>query len=263
MKTYVIHYDRLHKRREALEPLLKKNNLNAEWLIQSGYYPDGFIEKYFQYTTREWKRKARIANRPIIFRPLTRSEIHLTINHFLVGERIVDGQDEIALVLEDDAILVDGFHELLQKALLKLKGLEWDIAYLDYLGGKPPRVQDQEIIKERGKYDYYGTCAYLIKREAWEKMLGLNEKFTLPADEEIKYRINRLGLTPAWLVPPLVTQSSLHAPAGESGQDKREKQGVKKFLFWRKSLYSIAPRFIRTGLYKAEETIKRLILGIE
>tara|TARA_B110000503_G_scaffold142851_1_gene241259 strand:- start:4919 stop:5713 length:795 start_codon:yes stop_codon:yes gene_type:complete len=263
MKTYVIHYDKLKHRKESLELQLKQNDLNADWLIQKGFYSKEFIDKYFKFSVSEWKRKVRIAKRPIIYRPLTKSEIHLTINHFLVGERISRGEDDIALVFEDDAVLIDNFKEVFRDVLKQLNKATWDIAYLDFLGGKPPKVDKLTLLDHRNDNDYYGTCAYLIKRSTWNQILAMNEKFTLPSDEELKYRINHLGLKSVWILPPLVKQSSLNGlDNADSGQDQREIQGIKRYIFWRKKIYKIFPRKVRDTIDTIEEKIKKLILGI-
>lgn len=264
MKTYVIHYDKLTDRKEKLKFQLKKNSLSAEWLVQKGFYSQDFIDKYFAFSVNEWKRKVRIAKRPIIYRPLTKSEIHLTINHFLVGEKIAKGNDDIALVFEDDAILVDDFKNMFKDVIMQLKETSWDIAYLDFLGGKPPKVDELTLINRRGDFDYYGTCAYLIKRTTWTQILAMNEKFTLPSDEELKYRINHLGLKSVWIAPPLVKQSSLNnSDNKDSGQDQREIQGIKRYIFWRKKIYKIFPRKVRVAIDNIEEKIKKLLLGID
>ena len=264
MKIYVIHYDKLVDRKDVLENKLKENDLSAEWLIQRGYYDQTFIDKYYEYNKKEWKRKVKIANRPIIYRPLIKSEVHLTINHFLIGEKIISGNDEYALVLEDDAMLVDDFKNKLDEVVVQLNNMEWDIAYLDYLGAKPPKVDKLTLFPSRNNYDYFGTCAYIIKKSAWTKIIKTDDKFTLPIDEEYKYRINLLGLKTVWAVPPLVKQSSLDESNNtNSGQDQRDKEGLKKYIYWRQNIYKLFPKKFKKKIYKLEEKVKKIMLGIK
>lgn len=264
MKIHVIHYDKLTDRKKVLEDKLRENNMSAEWLIQSGFYEQNFIDKYYAYDKNEWKRKVRIANRPIIYRTLTRSEVHLTINHFLVGEKIINGEDEFALVLEDDAMLVDDFKEKLDEVIEQLQNTDWDIVFLDFLGAKPPKVEKLTLLPKRNDYDYYGTCAYLIKKSSWIKILNTDDKFTLPIDEEYKYRINSLGLKTTWVVPPLVKQSSLdESGSTNSGQDQRDKEGLKKYIYWRQNIYKLFPKKFKKKINKLEEKVKKMILGIK
>ena len=174
MKIYVIHYDKLVDRKDVLEEKLTQNGLSAEWLIQSGYYDQTFIDKYYEYNKKEWKRKVKIANRPIIYRPLIKSEVHLTINHFLIGEKIIR------------------------------------------------------------------------------------------SNEEYKYRINLLGLKTVWAVPPLVKQSSLdESNSTNSGQDQRDKEGLKKYIYWRQNIYKLFPKKFKKKIYKLEEKVKKIMLGIK
>lgn len=264
MKIFVIHYDKLTDRKEVLEQSLEDNGLSAKWLIQKGFYEQEFIDKYYEYNINEWKRKVKIAKRPIIYRPLTKSEVHLTINHFLIGEKIINAEDDFALVLEDDAMLVDDFKNKLDDVLVELKQIDWDMVYLDFLGAKPPKVEKLTLLSNRSDYDYFGTCAYIIKRSAWIKILGTDEKFTLPIDEEYKYRINSLDLKTSWVVPPLVKQSSLDdSDNTNSGQDQRDRRGMKKYIFWRRKIYKLFPKKVEKKINKFEEKIKKILLGIK
>jgi len=264
MKTYIIHFDKLKDRKKQLKQRLKKcKSLDVKWFIQRGYYPKELINKYYEYDKRAWKEKVRIANRSIIPRVLTKSEIHLSINHLKVIEKTSKGKELCALILEDDSIFVKDFEEKLKEVFKKLKGKPWDIIYLDYLSKDYPKVNKLVIVEERGKYDCYGAAAYIIKKEACKKILKADRKITLPFDEELKYRINKLGLKPLWVVPPLVKQESVYGNAGDSGQDAREKQGIKKYIFWRKKGYSMLPQGIEKFIYKLEDKIKRIILGIK
>ena len=264
MKIYVIHYDKLTNRKELLEKQLDHNTLSGEWLIQKGFYSQDFIDKYYEYNIDEWKRKVQIAKRPVIYRPLTKSEVHLTINHFLIGEKIIDSEDEFALVLEDDAMLVDDFKKKLDDVLKQLESTDWDMVFLDFLGAKPPKVDQLTLLSKRNDYDYYGTCAYLIKRTSWIKILNTDDKFTLPIDDEYKYRINSLGLKTIWVIPPLVKQSSLdESDDTDSGQDQRDREGIKKYIFWRRKIYKFLPKKVEKKIYKFEEKVKKFLLGIK
>ena len=83
-------------------------------------------------------------------------------------------------------------------------------------------------------------------------------------DEEYKYRINLLGLKTVWAVPPLVKQSSLdESNSTNSGQDQRDKEGLKKYIYWRQNIYKLFPKKFKKKIYKLEEKVKKIMLGIK
>ena len=263
MQFYIIHYDKLRNRLKILSKSLEYYGLKATWLIQSGFYGKEFIDSYYKASRPDWLRKIRVARRPIIFRPLSKSEIHLAINHFLVLESIVANKDDKAVVLEDDAVLCDDFTGKLSELNDKLVGRDWDIVFINYHGKKPAHSREMKLIENRDLFDYFGTCAYIISKDAARRILEMGEKITLPSDEELKYRASQLDLKLLWVLPDLVQQGSLNDQKGHiTGQDARDVSGIKKWIYWRFTIYGMLPRWIRKKILVAEQRLKIYILKI-
>ena len=108
------------------------------------------------------------------------------------------------------------------------------------------------------------ACAIVNNKLKRLDDIKTDDKFTLPIDEEYKYRINLLGLKTVWAVPPLVKQSSLDESNNtNSGQDQRDKEGLKKYIYWRQNIYKLFPKKFKKKIYKLEEKVKKIMLGIK
>jgi len=240
LKTYILHFDKLKERKIKLEKELTNfPKLDVKWFLQIGYYSDELINDFYEYDKKLWKEKVRIANRPVIFYPLSKSQKHLVVNHMIIRKLIAEQSNDYALVLEDDIKFPLNFDKKIMKFIEENK--EWDIIYLE------------KGLEENTAWNNGG---YIIKKDACKKIINLG-KVTLPNDEELRYRIKKLNLKP--LFYPIISQEG---NSKESGQHQREKQGIKKYIYWRKPIYSKLPKFIVIRINKFEEKVKRIILGM-
>lgn len=265
MKYYIIHYDKLKERKKALKKQLKRERIKAEWFIQKEKepYTKEEINRYYERNNKKWKEKAKFMEANIIPRPLAISEISLTINHFKILDKIAGRKDEKALIFEDDVILERGFKEKVARFLKLAKEYDWDILFLDWCNTKPPATKRFKIVKSRKDKDSWGTAAFLIKKKVAKKIVKEFNKFSFCIDEEIKYLAKKLGLKIIWVNPPITRQGSVYGNF-ESTLLEREKMGIKKFVFWKKNLYSFLSKnglgFFSRFLSKIERSVKSLIL---
>jgi len=241
-EIYIIHFDKLIERKVHLEEQLRREDLSAEWFIQRGedFYTEEDIANYYKYNMKEWIEKVKIAELNRIPRPLKKTEINLTINHFKLLERISKSRGSIYLIFEDDVILCKNFRYKLQEVLAKLEKIEWDICFLDWCDTAPPRkdgaieILDQRINEDHGSW---GTGAYLIKPRSASELLRNFDSFTLVCDDEIRYLVKKKKLVSKWVLPPLTEQGSFTGKFTSSITGDRKKSGIKKYFFWRESIY--------------------------
>ena len=106
MKIFITHYTPLTHRKNNIIKLLEKSNITDY----------EFIETY----DRELLNKTDIEK----FSQIKISEISLFLKHIEIFKKEID---DIVVILEDDAILVDNFKDKLENYLNISKSIEWDI----------------------------------------------------------------------------------------------------------------------------------------
>jgi glycosyl transferase, family 25 len=262
MKTYVIHYDKLKGRKKKLGVQLDREKIKAEWFIQKEKepYSKEEINKHYLFDKKEWKRRIKISGAEIIPRRLGIHEISLTINHFKIMEKIAKGKEDVALIFEDDVLITKDFNKNLKDNLKKLKNKRWDLCFLDWCNTLPPKVEKSAILNKRKDNDSWGTAAFIIKKSSIAKILKNKEKFVFCIDEEIKYLVKKLGLRVMWVNPPLTRQGSIYGKFDSTLTEDREKAGIKKWIGWRRKVYS----FIRKKkLKKLADLIESMELKIK
>ena len=126
IKCYIINLERCPNKKEnmidrLIYPLISYEIINAV---------DGrnINEEYMKYNNysilEEWKD-------PSNNRKLTLGEIGCSLSHYNIYKTILKNKDEYAIILEDDAILVDNFYDKVNTIINNLKNNEdWDMLYL-------------------------------------------------------------------------------------------------------------------------------------
>ena len=241
MRTYLIHYDKLKERKKFMKSQLEAQKMKVDWFIQkeSEPYSENEISKYYKYDKNDWIRKVKKGERNIIPRPLGIHEICLTVNHFKIMKKIAENKEDYALVLEDDVILTKDFLKKLSHIQKLLKKKSWDMVFLDWCGVIPPAVKNPVLVGREKDRDPWGTGAYLIKKTAAKKIMKNFKRFTLVIDEELRYLSKELGLKILWTNPPLTKQGSVYGKFDSTLTEDRETTGIKKYLGWRKKIYSM------------------------
>lgn len=192
MKIYITHYTPLKERKENI---IKQLNLY-------GINNYEFIEVYDRdILTKEDLDK---------FSHITLSETSLFLKHIEIFKK-ESNNNEVVIVLEDDAIFVDNFKEKLDKYIEELKNLNnWDVIFT----AECCNLHIKNIVKEQIFYSSNGsrgTCMYILNVDVCKKILNIidNEiKICKPIDHwfnliQIKYYLNLY-----WSEPTLVHQGS-------------------------------------------------------
>tara|TARA_R110000868_G_scaffold81820_7_gene231410 strand:+ start:503 stop:1171 length:669 start_codon:yes stop_codon:yes gene_type:complete len=140
-------------------------------------------------------------------RVLNAGEVSLTTKWGKVIQLIADGDDDHALVLEDDAKLCDNFSESFD-SYLKSTPSDWDMIYLgdgcnlhaNYTEGKHAYLKEHPASR--------CTDSILIKKTAAEKISTTWFPFDHAADFELSWQQYHHDLNVYWWEPTLVTQES-------------------------------------------------------
>ena len=207
--VYVIHGRALAERRARLEPVLAGNGVQATWITHPDP-PDLTPElrrAFHRRSRRQWWRRSRLTGKAS-FRPLRPEEIVVGIKHLLAFEQIAAGEREWALVLEDDAILVDDFAARFD-AELGTPPPDADMIFLGNCAGlRIDAVEPGRIFYRKSHPATKCMDSYLIRREAAATLREAAVPFVLPIDWELNWQLARLDLVVYWIEPPLVSQGS-------------------------------------------------------
>ncbi len=185
--------------------------LNLDRLIEKGIYrPDKANEDFS--------------------RQLSMPEIGASMSHYNVYRKIVERGDLVALILEDDALLLPGFTEKLLSAYRELPE-GWGMLNLNCPCKRYERAGNSIV-----KYDGVGSLpvassAYLVSRRGAELLLGNALPIRYPADSLVGRGL-RWGVETYGVLPPItsinnVFPTQIQTPVGIFG---RVKAGVKQAL---------------------------------
>lgn len=171
-------------------------------------------------------------------RTLTIGEIGIDCSSRLLWKKIADSdKDQIAVIFEDDAILLDGFDQNIDKFIKKLP-LKWDIAYLDaavfYLNIHFPdgfrwKLQFPDLIineyftKIHSETNVEGIYAYAINKESAKKLINEHDyDSSVPIDYTIARSIQKHAIT-AYIAKDKI------ASLDDSVESEISKMGRKEF----------------------------------
>ena len=188
MKIYITHYTPLVER--------KKNLIQA--LENADITDYEFIETY----DREKLTATDIAK----FSNVNLAEISLFMKHVEIFRKETD---DIVVVLEDDAVLVEGFKEKLEAYVCELETMEWDVAFTGECCHLHKPSNAGRVFYE--STSSRGACMYMLNR-------GVNHKLHTMFETEprvyyaIDHWFNRMRekypLKYLWSEPTLVHQGS-------------------------------------------------------
>jgi len=199
IKIFIIHYDKLFKRKIHISKQLNEYELDAEFI--SNYGKEKLTSDDKQHFTR-----------------ISDSEISIFLHHLECYKKIVSENHDYALILEDDAILSDNFYNRLNKYIYDMP-IDWDILYI---GEGNLSVPKKIINKYRGLVNIFRKPAdgfkytdfYLIKNNACKKIIENFDNKTSPiniaVDHYLHSVINTCGLKALIGEPKLVSQGSIN-----------------------------------------------------
>lgn len=190
-QLFVIHCKRLRERREHLEGTLRRLGWTGRWITD--FDPP-------EIPRETWRRRGS--------RSLRKEEASLYLKHLAAYREMVDSAIGAALVLEDDAVLPDGFPSLLDRYLAALPA-DCDMAFFATSIGRDAPPLPEHPLYANG-HGTRSTCAYLIVRPCAERLLEHLERrpITRPIDLTLDQLVREWNLVTYWSVPAIIEQGS-------------------------------------------------------
>ena len=199
---YIINMKYRTDKKKRMEDELKKHNLDGNFIEAIvGYDID--IDKMIE--------NKLINNK--LDRNLRRGEIGCYLSHIKVWKSFLRSNDKYALILEDDAVFIDGFKDKLRD-LLKEITFPFDMIYLndncehhfgeDCLHG----IKKSENIFDPGTVGY-GLYGYLLSREGAKKLIEISLPIEIPIDDKTM-QMHKEGTLDAYkLIDPYIFVASV------------------------------------------------------
>lgn len=205
LKTYVVHCKQLPDRKVSiLKQFARHNFTNFEFFEDFDAFelsPET-ISRFYRDNPKEERAKYNRwfpENQP---RSLKLTDISVTIKYCEIYKQIAEGNDEHALILEDDSVLVDNFVDRFND-LYSRTPQEYDILFLASCCNL---YADEDVSKK----DHPATrClgATVIKKSLCKKLVETIIPFHLCADWEMNYQL-WLHDSAAYWWDPIVSQGS-------------------------------------------------------
>jgi len=203
MKIFVTHYTKLTDRRQNIARQLLMNDLEAE-----------FVTQYDREDLLDSDIKKFVSNNRFGL-----SEISLTMKHLFCYREIAEKYD-YALILEDDAIFVNGFKSKLEAYISQLPN-DWDMLFIGdgcnlHIPYNIVKNSNTNIFKKCLEPTPWGgngatrcTDSYLISKKCAAKII---ESSNSGIDNSIDWWLNGVcrkhGFNVYWAEPTIVTQGS-------------------------------------------------------
>ena len=213
-KTYVMHYKPAKDRYNFIIKQLEDNNI-ANYELVTDYDKEDLTEeivnKYYD-PDQEYQALASLASTrgagAIDYRKLAPSEISLCVKYMKTFEKILEGDDENILFLEDDCnfkIKYPPINEIITQA-----PKDWDAIFIG--GGF-----DINIVKILDIFPGYAlashpatntTSSMILKKETVKKIMEHASPFCLPIDWQLNYAFARSQLMVYHTIPYFCNQLS-------------------------------------------------------
>jgi len=142
-------------------------------------------------------------------RDLSRGELASTLNHLLCYKRFLDSENDVAIILEDDAdFIVDEFSDVI-KLLTKIIDESSPQVYLltpviSYLNKNLINLSvDYKVVEVVQSWDSSG---YITNRKAAQQMINANTKAWFIADDWVRYK-RHANIDVFSVIPTIIRQN--------------------------------------------------------
>lgn len=163
-------------------------------------------------------------------------------SHLECAKKIIEGNYDYAVVLEDDIEVIGDIQSVVNKTILELerKNCDWDLVHL---GSSQVRIytevskitQDYKLVAAH--YFPQTTHAILWSRKGAERFLSEDSMIKMTVDNHFRHALTRSGRGFA-VIPPLVHQSGAESVITGSLKDRRDRDRtwnygiLKQRRFW-------------------------------
>ena len=216
LKTHIIHFRELYRRKEYLNTVVK----DAVWFdeLDRNTIAKEILELYYKPNNKsEWVRRCDDLYKEVPpFREQTPGDLCCSLSHVEAWRAFScdDESDDWGLFLEDDAILCDNFYEVLDNILQVIP--ECDAIFLG--GGFPHTVAPTLNIRKAGKFQFIQKthpatnclCAYMLNKKTALGMYNylMRHKIVLPIDFEVNFMFRELDTQVIHIDPMICREGS-------------------------------------------------------
>jgi len=196
---FIMNPDKNFERRIALSNLLEKMPFKFEFMSindDKELTPDSIGKNHDSKRTID-----------ALGRDLSRGELASTLNHLLCFKRFINSENDIAIILEDDAdFVVDEFIrviELLKKIFDEKKSEVYLLTpVISYLNNNSKYLnEDYKIVEVVKSLD---SAGYIVNRETAAKLLSANSKAWFIMDDWVRYKryanVNIYAIVPSIII---------------------------------------------------------------
>lgn len=199
IKIYVIHYKKLHERKEFMINQFKRENIfNYEFIT---------IDRD-ELTENDTKNFQQNMSKPLIANFLS---------HLYAYKQIETNLFDYNLILEDDAVLCSNFSNILQSYVNQFSN-DYDAVFIGNGANiMEHRIEASKIIKNSNVYKYDGenkckcTDSYFISKKGACHIINYFNTLKIKIDEAIDWFINKpfKSSNVYWCEPPIVKQGTI------------------------------------------------------
>ena len=194
--------DKYYERRKALTQLLEKTPFQFQFLAINDD-----IELTPESIEKNHDSKRTIDS---FGRDFTRGELASTLNHQLSYKKFLNTENDLAIIMEDDAyFIVDNFIFIISQLIKVIDKSKPQIHLLtpvvSYLNNNSKDLsKGYKVVKVVQSWDSSG---YIINREAAKKMIKTNSKSWIIADDWVRYK--RHAKIDVYSVLPTIMQQNI------------------------------------------------------
>lgn len=199
---YVINMKFRSDKRKRMTDELNKHNMTAE-----------FIDAIVGYNIDIDKMVSNNLINNKIHRPLRRGEIGCYLSHIKTWETFLKSDNKYALILEDDAVFIDGFREKFEELLVEID-TPFDVIYLN--DNCEHHFGDKCLYGKRKSKNLfnpgtvgYGLYGYLLSREGAKKLMDIALPIEMPIDDKIMIMYEKDELVGHKLINPYIFVASI------------------------------------------------------
>lgn len=223
LPIYIIHYKKLIDRKKYLDAMFNMYDFtNINWVshIDRNTMTSEDLAQY-KFSTDRWHELCSIwGEYDSVPRKLSGPEIACCLSHLWIYNDILKHGHKVALIFEDDAILLDGFRNKLNVVLNELPedfhtchltdSFGWSVA--TYKQGYFGAMNNNVVTESQHVYKMGSSrCAdaYLISLDAAQKLRDNITPFTLPVDWSLNPVYVECNMNVYWAEPPITSQGSM------------------------------------------------------
>lgn len=180
---YIMNPDKYHDRRKLLTDLLKQTPFQFKFISINDN-----LELSPESISQNHDSKRTVNS---FGRDFSRGELASTLNHLLAYKKMLDSNNDLAIVLEDDASFIVEEFIFVIKNIIKIIDIRKPEVYLltpviSYINSNSKNLYGKYTIVE--VIQSWDSSGYIITRKSAKKMINANSKSWFIADDWVRYK---------------------------------------------------------------------------